>query len=72
MSEGDGSSVHVELLHRDVEQTLVGDGDGRECLVDLKLGDLVDGQASLLECEWNGLSRGDREVDGSAGSVREG
>lgn len=37
------TSVDVQLLLGDLEQALVGNGDRREGLVDLKLGDLVDG-----------------------------
>ena len=72
VTESDSTTVNVELLGRNVENLLVGNSDGRESFVDLELGDLVDGDTCSLEGERNGVSRGDREVDRSAGSVGEG
>ena len=72
MSEGNSTTVDVELLGRDLEQTLVCDGDGGEGLVDLELGDLVDGEPGLLECERDSLGGSNGEVNRSAGGVGEG
>lgn len=72
MTESDSATEDVELLSGDVEELLVGDGDGGERLVDLEFGDLVDGETGALEGGRDGTGGSDGEVDGSAGSVGEG
>lgn len=72
VTERDGAARDVELLGRDVENLLIGNGDGREGLVDLELGHLVDGDARALERDGDGLCRRDGEVDGRARGVGEG
>lgn len=45
----DGTSVDVELAGVESENLLVRLGDGAEGLVELKLGDVLDREAGLLE-----------------------
>jgi hypothetical protein len=72
VTESDSATEDVELLSGNVEELLVGDGDGGESLVDLELGDLVDGETGALEGSGDGASGSNGEVDGSTGSVGEG
>lgn len=72
MTKSDGTSIHVELLGRDVEHLLVRNRDGREGLVDFEFGDLIHRDTRSLEGERNRVGGGDGEVNRSAGGIGEG
>jgi len=69
MTQGDRSTVNVNLRSRDVENLLGDVDDDGEGLVDLKQGDFVSGQASPFQRLGNGESRGGGEVDGVNTSI---
>lgn len=64
-----GTSVDIQLGRVESKDLLVSLGDGREGLVELKLGDVLDRETGLLEGEGDGLGGGNGEVDGCAGSI---
>lgn len=69
MTQGDGPTVNVNLRPRNVENLLGDVDDDGEGLVDLKQGDVINGQASLLQSLGNGDGRGGGEVDGVDASI---
>lgn len=69
MTQGDSATVHVDLGPRDIENLLGDVDDDGEGLVNLKQGDVVNGQTSLLQSLWDGKGRGGGEVDGVNPSI---
>lgn len=69
MTQGDSATVDVDLGPWDVENLLGDVDDDGEGLVDLKQGDFVNVQTSLLQCLGDGESWGGGEVDGVNASI---
>ena len=69
MTQGDSTTIDVDLGSGDVENLLGDVDDYGEGLVDLEQGDIIDGQASFLQSLGDGDGRGGGEVDGVNASV---
>jgi hypothetical protein len=69
VAKRDSTTIDVDLGGIDVADLLGDTDDNGEGLVQLELGNLVDGKTSLLECERNSLGRCLREVDGVNTSI---
>jgi hypothetical protein len=63
MTQSDSATVNVYLGSWDVEDLLSDVDDNRERLVDLKQGDVINGQTSLLQSLGDSQSRGGGEVN---------
>lgn len=63
MTQGDRTTVDVDLGSRDVENLFGDVNDNRESLINLEQGDVVNGQASFLQSLGDGNSWGGGEVD---------
>jgi hypothetical protein len=63
MTQSDSATVNVNLGSWDVEDLLSDIDDNRERLVDLKQGDVVNGQTSPLQSLGDSQSRGGGEVN---------
>ena len=69
MTQGNSTTVNVDLGSWDVENLLGDVDDDGEGLVNLKQGDIFNGQVCFLQCLGDGDSRGSREVDGVDASI---
>ena len=72
VTESDGTSVHIELLSRNVENFLVGDGDGRESFVDLEFGNLINRDTCSLESQRDSSCGSYGEINRCASGIGEG
>ena len=71
MSNGHSASVYVDTAWVQIQLLEVGNGDGREGLIDFPQRHIILLDSGDLEQLWDGEGGSDREVDGGSGRVGE-